>query len=125
MKFYRYFLMPASLILQSKSKFMLNNVAICPVNTKPQNKHMHCQISPRRTCNPCGYTKISSMYHRLLIYDAKHMVWVPLLKLNLKICTSLVTIDAFLEQIPSSVDLLVVVTERGLGCQGGQHQSFF
>ena len=33
---------------------------------------MHCQISPRRACNPSGYTmKISSMYHRLLIYDVK------------------------------------------------------
>ena len=43
-----------------------------PVNTKPQNKPMHYQISPRRACNPCGYTmKISSMYHRLLIYDLK------------------------------------------------------
>ena len=31
---------------------------------------MHCQISPRRTCNPCGFTtQISSRYHRLLIYD--------------------------------------------------------
>ena len=30
-----------------------------------------------------------------------------------------------LEQIPSPVDLLVMVTERGLSCQGGQHQSFF
>ena len=37
---------------------------------KPQNKQKHCQISPRRVYNPCGYTmKISSMYHRLLIYD--------------------------------------------------------
>ena len=33
---------------------------------------MHCQISARRTCNPCGYTmKMSSMYHRLLIYNVK------------------------------------------------------
>ena len=33
---------------------------------------MHCRISPRRECNPCGYTmKISSMYHMLLIYDVK------------------------------------------------------
>ena len=39
---------------------------------KPQNKQMHCQISPRRTCNPCGYTmKMGSRYHRLLIYDVK------------------------------------------------------
>ena len=39
---------------------------------KPQNKQMHCQISPRRVCNPCGYTmKMSSIYHRLLIYDVK------------------------------------------------------
>ena len=33
---------------------------------------MLCQISPRRTCNPCGNTmKISLRYHRLLIYDVK------------------------------------------------------
>ena len=33
---------------------------------------MHCQISPRRACNPFGYTmKISSLYHRLLIFDVK------------------------------------------------------
>ena len=39
---------------------------------KPQNKRMHCRISPRRACNPCGYTmKMSSRYHRLLIYDVK------------------------------------------------------
>ena len=61
-----------SLILQSKQKFVLNNSAIWPVNTKPQNKQMHCQISPTRVCNPWSYAmKISSMYHRLLIYDVK------------------------------------------------------
>ena len=39
---------------------------------KPQNKQMHGRISPRRACNPCGYTmKMSSRYHRLLIYDVK------------------------------------------------------
>ena len=33
---------------------------------------MHGQISPTRACNPCGYTvKMSSRYHRLLIYDVK------------------------------------------------------
>ena len=51
---------------------MLNNSAIWQVNTKPQNKQMHYRFSPRRTCNPCGYTmKISSTYHRLLNYDVK------------------------------------------------------
>ena len=39
---------------------------------KPQNMQMHCQISLRRKCNPCGYTmKMSSRCHRLLIYDVK------------------------------------------------------
>ena len=39
---------------------------------KSQNKQTHCQISPKRTCNPCSYTmKIGSMNHRLLIYDLK------------------------------------------------------
>ena len=39
---------------------------------KPQNNQMHGLISPRRACDPCGYTmKISSRYHRLLIYDVK------------------------------------------------------
>ena len=52
--------------------FILNNSTILLVNTKPQNNQMHCQISPRRTCNPWGYTmKMSSRYHRLLIYDVK------------------------------------------------------
>ena len=33
---------------------------------------MHCQILLRRTCNTCDYTmKMSSKYHRLLIYDVK------------------------------------------------------
>ena len=33
---------------------------------------MHGRISPRRACYPCGYTmKMSSRYHRLLIYDVK------------------------------------------------------
>ena len=51
---------------------ILNNNAIWLVNTIPQNRQMHCRISPRRACNPCGYTmKISSRYHRLLIYDVK------------------------------------------------------
>ena len=39
---------------------------------KPQNMQMHCQISPRRKCNPCGYTmKMSSRHNRLLNYDLK------------------------------------------------------
>ena len=52
---------------------ILNNGSIWLVNMKPQNKQMHCRISPRRTCNPCGYTiKISSRYNsRLLICDVK------------------------------------------------------
>ena len=37
---------------------------------KLQNKQMHGRISPRRACNPCGYTiKMNSRDHRLLIYD--------------------------------------------------------
>ena len=33
---------------------------------------MHGRISPRRGCNPCGFTmKMSSRYHRLCIYDVK------------------------------------------------------
>ena len=65
-----------SLVLQSKFTwiFMLNNSAIWLVNMKPQNKQMHCRISPRSSCNPCGYTmKISSRYHRPLIYDIKRI----------------------------------------------------
>ena len=50
----------------------MNNNAIWLVNTKPQNKQMQCQISPRRAWNPCGYTmKMSSRHHRLLIFDVK------------------------------------------------------
>ena len=55
--------------------FILSNSAIWLqglVNTKSQNKQMHCQISTTRKCNPCSYTtKISSRYHWLLIYDVK------------------------------------------------------
>ena len=53
--------------------FILNtsNSAIWLVNTKPQNKQMHCRITPGRTFT-CGYTmKISCRDHRLLIYDVK------------------------------------------------------
>ena len=33
---------------------------------------MHWQISPRRTCNPCGYTmKMIYRYQSLLIYNVK------------------------------------------------------
>ena len=44
---------------------------------------MHGQISLKRMCNPCGYLmKMSSRYHRLLIYDVerttKKTIWVPL-----------------------------------------------
>ena len=53
--------------------FILNNSDFL-VNTKPQNNQMHCRISPRRACIPCAYTmKISSRYHRLLIYDVKRI----------------------------------------------------
>ena len=41
---------------KAKSCLALNNSAIWLVNTKPQNKQTHCQISPRRVCKPCGYT---------------------------------------------------------------------
>ena len=52
--------------------FILNNSTIWLVKAKPQNMQMHCPISLRRACNLCGYTmKISSRYHRLLIYDVK------------------------------------------------------
>ena len=39
----------------------------------PQNKQMHCRTSPKRSCNSYGSNtmKISSRYHRLLIYDVK------------------------------------------------------
>ena len=37
-----------------------------------QNTQMHCKISPRGTCNPCGFTvEINSRYHRLLIDGLK------------------------------------------------------
>ena len=50
----------------------MNNGAFWLVNTKPQNKYMLCQISPRKMCNPCDYAmKISCRYHRLLIYHVK------------------------------------------------------
>ena len=33
---------------------------------------MHGRISAKRACNSCGFTiKMSSRYHRLLIYDVK------------------------------------------------------
>ena len=58
--------------LEIKIEIYIEYSTIWLVNTKPQNKEMHCRISPRRACNPCGYTiKISSLYHRLLIFNAK------------------------------------------------------
>ena len=44
---------------------------------------MHCRISPRKMCNPCGYTmKSVPGIIIFLIYDVKRstkkMVWVPL-----------------------------------------------
>ena len=51
---------------------MMNESVTSLLNTESQNMQMHGPISPRRTCSPCGYTmKISSRYHRLLIYDVK------------------------------------------------------
>ena len=39
---------------------------------KPQNKQMHGRISHRIVCHSYGYTmKMSSGYHRFLIYDVK------------------------------------------------------
>ena len=62
----------SDLAIKIEIYIFFNNGTIWPVITKPQNKQMHCQISPRRVCNPCGYTmKISSVYQRLLIYDVK------------------------------------------------------
>ena len=50
----------------------MNQSATWLVNTESQNPQMHCRISQRRMCIPCGYTmKISSRYRRLLIYDVK------------------------------------------------------
>ena len=58
--------------LAIKIEIYIENSANWPVNTKPPNEQMHCRISPRSMCNPCGYTmKMSSRYHRLLIYDVK------------------------------------------------------
>ena len=49
-------------------RLMLNKTAIWLVNMESQNT----QISPRRTCNPCGSTMlISSRYHRLLTNNVK------------------------------------------------------
>ena len=54
------------------AKFIWNISTIWLVNTELQNLQIHCRISPRSTCNICGYTmKISSRHHRLLIYDVK------------------------------------------------------
>ena len=51
---------------------ILNESALWLVNMESQNTQVHFQISPRRTCNPCGSTmRISSRYQRLLIFDVK------------------------------------------------------
>ena len=58
--------------LAIKLEIYIEYSAIWLVNTKPQHNQIHCRISPRRACNQCGYTmKISSLYHRLLIFYAK------------------------------------------------------
>ena len=44
--------------------------AIWLENTKPQNKQMHCRISPRRACMWL-YNENQFLHHRLLIFDAK------------------------------------------------------
>ena len=52
---------------------ILNNSAILPVNTEPQNTQMHCRISPRRKCNTCGCTmKISCRYQSFFYLCSKN-----------------------------------------------------
>ena len=42
------------------------------MNKKPQSKQMHDRISPRRSCNSCGYTmKMNSWNHSLSSHDVK------------------------------------------------------
>ena len=53
---------------------MLNESAIWLVSKESHNIQIHCQISPRKTYRPCGFTMIvtcSSRGHRLLIYILK------------------------------------------------------
>ena len=53
----------------------MNNSEIWLVKTTPKISKMYGQILPRRTCNTNGYTmKMSSRYHRLLIYDVKRTI---------------------------------------------------
>ena len=79
----------------------MNNSAIWLVNTKPQNKQMHGRTSPRRACNPCGYTmKISSRYHRLLIYGVKLTTKIDGMspfKTPVKIHVNLFKFDSFVQ----------------------------
>ena len=52
--------------------FILNESAIWLVSKESHNMYIHCRISPRRTCKPCGFTmKINSRGHRQLIYIVK------------------------------------------------------
>ena len=64
---------------------ILNNSAIWLISMEPQKKHMHYGFSPRRTCSPCGYTmKMSSRYHRVLIYDVKRTTTIDGMHLSAK-----------------------------------------
>ena len=58
--------------LAIKIEIYMDKSAIWLVNRKHKISKCMAPISPRRACNPCGYTmKISSMFHRPLIYDVK------------------------------------------------------
>ena len=57
-----------------KLVFILNDSAIWLVNKASHNTKIHCRISLRRTCRPCGFTiEVSSRGHRLLIYFVKRI----------------------------------------------------
>ena len=61
-----------SLVLQSKQKFILDNSAIWLVNQNHKISKCMAEFYPEERANPCGFTiKMSSTYHRLLIYDVK------------------------------------------------------
>ena len=93
--------------------FILNNRAIWLVKTKPQNNQMHCQISPRRKGNPCGYTmNISLRYHRLLIYDVKRTIKMDGMgPFNLQFAAIHVYIALFWQMIMETERILFESTE--------------
>ena len=75
---------------------------------------MHGRISPRRACNPCGYTmKMSSRYHKLLIYDVNGTTKIESMgPFNVILLSKILFLDKELDSINLLVSLLTKLTGK-------------